>query len=256
MAAPKLILLEPNCVYHIFSHAVHANDFFYDEENKRFFLEKWEYFSKGFFKTYAYCLLSNHFHFAIQVEKAEVLIATIQEQRILRAQKKAAKLLKSESESELELELVASSKLATSSNSNSTISSEELQQLISKQINNFLSSYTQSLNKQRNRKGTLVRERFGRLKVDNRTYLKDMICYVHHNPIHHFGVANYSDWKFSSYNSYAFKIENQLLDKEIILELFGGLEEFKVYHEAYKENKRFSEIEKAMLDEMNNGMSQ
>jgi hypothetical protein len=100
MAAPKLILLEPNCVYHIFAHAVHANDFFYDDENKRFFLEKWKHFSKGYFKTYAYCLLSNHFHFAVKVEKEAVLRATIEEQRLLRAQKKL-KLF--------DLELVASS---------------------------------------------------------------------------------------------------------------------------------------------------
>ncbi len=69
MPASNIVLLQPNSVYHLFAHAVHANDFFYDDENKRFFLEKWQCFSKGFFKTYSYCLLSNHFHFCVQVEK-------------------------------------------------------------------------------------------------------------------------------------------------------------------------------------------
>jgi REP element-mobilizing transposase RayT len=233
MAAPKPVLLEPNCVYHIFAHAVHANDFFYDEENKRFFLEKWKYFSKGFFKTYAYCLLSNHFHFAVQVEKTETLIETIQTQRNLRLISKL----------DASLELASSLEIITTS---------DLPKIISKQINNFLSSYTQSLNKQRKRKGTLVRERFGRLKVDNRAYLKDMICYIHHNPIHHFGVENYSEWKYSSYNSYAFELENEIVEKENILKLFGGLEEFKAYHKIFKENKQFTDIENAVLDERNN----
>jgi putative transposase len=243
MAAPKLILLEPNCVYHIFAHAVHANDFFYDDENKRFFLEKWKHFSKGYFKTYAYCLLSNHFHFAVKVENEAVLRATIEEQRLLRAQKKISKLLSSE--------LVASCELATSSDDNNSISNEDLQLLISKQINNFLSSYTQSLNKQRNRKGTLVRERFGRIKVENRAYLKELICYVHHNPIHHFSVENYSDWIFSSYNFYAFEMENELIDKTTILNLFGNLEDFLSYHKEYQEKKRFIDIENEVLNDQN-----
>ena len=53
------------------------------------------------------------------------------------------------------------------------------------------------------------------------------------------------------YESLPTELENELLDKEIILKLFGGLEEFKVYHKTYKENKRFTEIEKTMLDEIN-----
>jgi hypothetical protein len=247
MAAPKLILLEPNCVYHIFAHAVHANDFFYDDENKRFFLEKWKHFSKGYFKTFAYCLLSNHFHFAVKVENEAVLRATIEEQRLLRAQKKIEKL-----KSQLSIkQLVASCELATSCLIDNSISNEDVQLLLSKQINNFLSSYTQSLNKQRNRKGTLVRERFGRIKVENRPYLKELICYIHHNPVHHFNVENYSDWTFSSYNFYAFEVENELIDQKTILNLFENLKEFLSYHKEYQEKKRFIDIENEVLNDQN-----
>ncbi len=78
-----------------------------------------------------------------------------------------------------------------------------------------------------NRKGTLVRERFGRLKVDNRVYLKDLICYIHHNPIHHFNVEKYSEWFYSSYNSYTLELENELLQKKAIIQLFGGIPQIK-----------------------------
>jgi putative transposase len=222
MATSNKILLEPNGVYHIFAHAVHANDFFYDNENKRFFLEKWKHFSKGYFKTYAYCLLSNHFHFCIHVEKEPVLLRTIADK--------------------LELELGASSELSPSSNSN-------IELLLSKQINNFLSSYTQSLNKQRNRKGTLVRERYGRIRVESRAYLKDLICYIHHNPIHHFNVDNYDEWLYSSYNSYILTLENDVLQKENIMLVFGGIPQFIEYHRLYKESKRFVSMEKQILEE-------
>jgi putative transposase len=213
MAAADKILLQPNGVYHIFAHAVHANDFFYDNENKRFFLEKWKHFSNGYFKTYSYCLLSNHFHFCIHVEKEEVLLQSI------------AKKLNSASNSNFEL-------------------------ILSKQVNNFLSSYTQSLNKQRNRKGTLVRERFGRLKVDSRDYLKDLVCYIHHNPIHHFGVENYSEWKYSSYNSYSLELENDVLYKDNIIQLFGGIPQFIEYHLLFKKNKCFTDMEKRIQEEL------
>ncbi|MEY4903472.1 MAG: hypothetical protein RLZZ292_1287 [Bacteroidota bacterium] len=247
MAQQETVLLYPDCVYHIFSHAVHDNNFFYDDENKRFFLQKWKEYSKGFFKTYAYCLLSNHFHFGIHVESAAVLKASILAQRKERLEEKLTFLKKKFVDKPTLLQKLLDENIKRVA-ALPPVEDEDLPLLTSKQINNFLSSYVQALNKQRNRKGTLTRERFGRIKVENRTYLKDLVCYIHHNPIHHFGVASYSDWHYSSYNSYTYELENELLKKDTIVTLFGSLEAFKEYHRVYKENKQFKEMEQIVME--------
>ena len=93
------------------------------------------------------------------------------------------------------------------------------------------------------RKGTLMRERFGRIEVENRDYLRELICYIHHNPIHHFQVEYYSDWMFSSYNFYSLSLDNEILSKDNIITLFGSLETFLQYHEEYKVQKNYLKIE-------------
>jgi putative transposase len=194
--------LKPNTVYHIFSHAVDRNDLFYDEENYKFFLRRWEHFSNLHFHTYAYCLMPNHFHMCVQTLP-------------------------------LVPQLASSFKLDASSSKHKH----------SKLINNLLSSFTQALNKQRDRKGALFRERFGRIEVSNIDYFKDLICYIHHNPIHHFDASSYSEWAFSSYNYFMFNDQKTFINTEAILNRFGGKEGFDIYHQDYKAKKKYTTIE-------------
>ena len=67
--------LLPNCVYHICTHAVTHNNFFTDNENYSFFLEKYQKFISPIADTYAYCLMPNHFHLVIKVKEEEALLA-------------------------------------------------------------------------------------------------------------------------------------------------------------------------------------
>ena len=206
-----LMPLKPNTVYHLFSHAVENNNLFYDNGNYDFALQKWAHFAKGYFHTYAFCLMPNHFHLCVQTLPQPPNI-----------------------------QLASSSKLDASSATTGSVHS--------KQMNNFLSSYAQSLNKQRGRKGTLFRERFGRIPVYNIDHFKDLMCYIHHNPIHHFDYEDYSDWVFSSYPHYAFGNESTFLNTEIPLNRFKGKENMMTHHENFKQQKRFSLIEKEVED--------
>ena len=216
----EVVFLEPNKIYHVFAHAVHDNNFFYDDENKQFFLDKWHTYSKGLFRTYAYCLLSNHFHFCIHVEKADLILPEFERLRKERAEKSKKGI-----------------------DDLPPIQIEELPLISNFRVGSFLNSYTQSLNKKMLRKGTLMRERFGRIEVENRDYLRELICYIHHNPIHHFQVEYYSDWMFSSYNFYSLSLDNEVLSKDNIIALFGSLETFLQYHEEYKVQKNYLKIE-------------
>ena len=103
-------------------------------------------------------------------------------------------------------------------------------QFVSKQFSNLFSSYSQAFNKQQRRMGNLFISNFKRSKIDTNEYFTNLIKYIHLNPVKHGFVKNVSQWKFSSYNVLCSN-EKSFLAKNQALEWFGGIEEFKNYHE-------------------------
>ena len=73
---------------------------------------------------------------------------------------------------------------------------------VSKVFGNLFSSYTQALNKQQDRKGSLFIPNFKRKLVDDEQYYTNLVHYIHNNPVHHGFARHMEAWKFSSYNSY------------------------------------------------------
>lgn len=69
--------LEPNCYYHIFNRGINGQDLFFEEKNYTYFLQKYAKFAHPFVKTYAYCLLKNHYHLLIQVRDEDELLPLI-----------------------------------------------------------------------------------------------------------------------------------------------------------------------------------
>lgn len=101
---------------------------------------------------------------------------------------------------------------------------------ISQSFSNFFNAYSKSINKKYERTGSLFQDRFKRVKIDNDEYIKNCITYIHLNPIHHGFVDDFRDYKHSSYKSY-FSEKNTSLYREYVINLFGGLSNFKFYHE-------------------------
>ena len=53
--------------YHIYNHAVGKEKLFIKDDNYFFFLKKYSQYILPVADTFAYCLMPNHFHFAIRV---------------------------------------------------------------------------------------------------------------------------------------------------------------------------------------------
>ena len=66
-------LLYPDCFYHIYNHSVGNDNIFVTEENYKFFLERYIYYIYPIARTYAYCLLPNHFHFLVLIRSEQEL---------------------------------------------------------------------------------------------------------------------------------------------------------------------------------------
>lgn len=201
--------LLPNKVYHIFTHAVSHTNLFFNQGNYEFLLKRWKEISQGSFNTFAYCLMNNHFHLCVHTLPQPV------------------------ANHDQLIDMVRHQNSVTHH---------------SKKINNFLSSYTLALNKQQNRRGALFRSRFGRIEVKTPQYFCDLICYIHHNPIHHFGYEDYKDWAYSSYKSFLTSSDDNCVKKDVVINRFGGVEWFGKYHSEYKLRKRYVPYEETVQE--------
>lgn len=105
----------------------------------------------------------------------------------------------------------------------STKNFKEGVQLLSKSIGTMLSSYTQAINKQEKRKGSLFAHTT-KAKILNdakNDYLVQCFMYIHQNPILAGLVDKLEDWEFSSYPDYIGKREGKLINKELALEMLN-----------------------------------
>ena len=68
------IPLLPGKYYHMYNRGINRCRIFYTEENFKYFLKKYAKKMTGYFDTFAYCLLDNHFHIFVRVCDAEALI--------------------------------------------------------------------------------------------------------------------------------------------------------------------------------------
>ena len=104
----------------------------------------------------------------------------------------------------------------------------------------FFSSYTQSFNKQQNRKGSLFIPNFKRKKIDSDDYLTKIIHYIHYNPVHHGFSKDLDQWPYSSYQS-LISDKPTLLRRREVLDWFGGKKEFIEFHK-WKPDDRWSHL--------------
>jgi len=63
----------PGSFYHIFNHAVGNDNIFRSHDNYLFFLNRYNHYLFPVFKTFAYCLMPNHFHILVQVRDEHIL---------------------------------------------------------------------------------------------------------------------------------------------------------------------------------------
>lgn len=193
-------LLQPGSVYHIWSHAVSKDNLFLDKENYRFFLSRYFKYTSSILSTHAYCLMPNHIHFMVRVLESEMILN----------HPKNKKLKKD--------------------------NSSTIPQFLSKQVGNMFNSYTKSFNKYHYRRGSLFERPFGRSLIQTEEYFTQLVIYIHRNPVTHGFVNDIYDWPYSSWNSYVNKMDDQL-DKNEVLEWFGGLDFFIRAHTDVEDNK-------------------
>ena len=150
--------------------------------------------------TFAYCLMPNHVHFVIRMKSHDKLA------EYFTAQKKEIK-------------------------------EGTLHKMLSHQFSNVFNSYSKSYNKLYKRRGSLFIPTFKRKLIQDKSYLRTIILYVHNNPPKAGLSPSPAEWHFSSYAALMKDSDGSLLRSEAI-EAFGDLENFRYVHEGYSQTRR------------------
>tara|TARA_R110002050_G_scaffold278916_1_gene425191 strand:+ start:79 stop:681 length:603 start_codon:yes stop_codon:yes gene_type:complete len=113
---------------------------------------------------------------------------------------------------------------------NFNIKVEKVDKKPSQQFSNLFNAYVQAINKQNNRHGSLLETPFKRKEIKDEKYLKNLITYIHNNPIQHNFVKYLENYKWSSYSSLiSNKVTN--IERNKVIELFDNKENFVFAHQ-------------------------
>ncbi len=154
--------------YHIYHRGNNSEIIFREERNYRFFLNRYAKYIEPVAFTYAYCLLSNHFHVAVRMK-------TIEEQQAWWLAHQTSEVSET---------------------------SEVFNPLDpSWQFGKLFNSYTRAYNRTYRRSGSLFEGRFKRKEVMALSYFLNLIAYIHRNPIRHGFVEELADWPYSSWHA-------------------------------------------------------
>lgn len=202
MANPKTAL-EPGCYYHIYNRGINGCELFREPTNYEYFLGLYEKHISPVAETFAWCLMGNHFHLLVKIKEVD--------------------FFSSSSSSHLEgfknLRGVvddAKKKLPPEKRTN-------------QQFSNLFNAYSKAYNKKYHRTGSLFEHSFRRKHITNDEYLRNVVLYIHNNPVHH-GFCNHPmEYAWSSYLD-CLSNNAQLIARKEVINWFDNKENFKYSH--------------------------
>jgi putative transposase len=195
-------------IYHVFNKTSNMEKLFLYDENRHFFLKKYNQFLYPYLDKYCWCLLPDHFHLLVRVKPVLMIqdhLQTIPFPELSLTEKRF-----------LHLKITVS-------------------ELIEQAFKRFFQSYALSFNKTYNRNGNLFYKPFKRLEINKESHFTQAIVYIHANPVKHKLVKDFTLYPWSSWQSILSDSPTRLLRNEI-LEWFGGK---KLFIKAHKEMKDY-----------------
>lgn len=166
--------MEPEKTYHLYTHANGSENLFRNDENFRYFLERYDVYIPAVADTLAWCLMPNHLHLLVRIKSEATL----------------TEFFKNKYKLEQDLTGLAGE------------SKKDLSGLVILQFSHLFNAYTKAYNKVYKRRGSLFTRAFRRKEITSDSYFTSIIHYIHHNPVHHGFVKHIQDWRWSSYHDF------------------------------------------------------
>ena len=196
----------PNEFYHIVCKSIDGVLLFNDDTDNQIFNQRFKKFSGDFFDIWSYCHIPNHTHHVIKIKSIDAINEFIEKLPALN---------------------VSVAMQAFYIDNENTIL---FNSMISRQMNSFLVSYANYINNKYNRKGGVFQKPFKRIKIENDAHLQQAIIYTNANAQKHGMVADYKDYKYSSYIQ-TLQNDQYYIDSKSVIHFFNGIENFLSIHD-------------------------
>ena len=195
-------------LYHVYNRGNNRDKVFYSHRNYLFFLEKINAYVLPYADILAWCLMPNHFHLMVYINKVELMSSNVLNQ------------------ADVSDPLTSSERVAVRTRT------------LNQSIGIMLRSYTNAIHKQEGRTGALFQEgtkavllddnisyipsyfhsAFGTILTayqdDQKSYAENCFNYIHQNPVSSLLVKKAEDWEFSSYRDYMGLRNGKLINRE------------------------------------------
>ena len=205
--------LQSGKFYHIYNRGINGEKLFQLESDYLNFLRLYAIYINPVAETFAWVLMPNHFH----------LLVRIKENVCYKYQKPNNGNTKENEEFEL-------LKWETMSLADNGISKNKIP-VPYRHFAHLFNAYTKYLNLSLQRHGSLFERRYKRKHIDNFNYLKRLLIYVHHNPVHHSFCKHPMEYPWSSYLT-CISTKPTKLNRETVMGWFDDRANFIHLHEG------------------------
>ncbi len=203
--------LQSGKFYHIYNRGINGENLFYKAEHYQHFLGLYSNYIDPIADTYAWVLMPNHFHLLIRIKE-----------NICYKYQKPDKADKKDNE---RFELLKWRTIPVADNE----VSEARIPVPFRHFAHLFNAYAKYLNLRVPRHGNLFERPFKRRMIEHSSYLKNVLMYIHHNPVHHGFCLHPVDYPWSSYLT-CVSTKSTKLRREAVMGWFDNEANFVYLH--------------------------
>jgi REP element-mobilizing transposase RayT len=181
--------------YHIYNRGINSENLFREKTNYEHFLRLYSEHISPVAETFAWVLMKNHFHVLVRIlpsDEIGFIIPKEGKEQIIYPEKKKY---------------------------NPT-----------QQFGNLFNAYSKAYNHKFHRTGSLFESPFRRLPVNDEQYFKQLVYYIHNNPVHHGFCETILDYPWSSYLT-ILSVSRTKLNRDKVIGWFNTKSQFIEFHQ-------------------------
>lgn len=236
MSTPPQPSLLPGNYYHIYNRSNGSEVLFREKSNFHRFLQLYDKYISPIADTLAWVLMGNHFHVLIYIK--EEMVYKYSKKNFGSSRQHPQSLMAKVRFDDVKWETMHAPQVnptaftgAVDVNKEHRVDHKKIPDP-TRHFAHLCSSYTKYINVKYNRHGSLFQRPFKRKMIENETYLQRVILYIHNNPVHHGFSGHPADYPWSSYHT-LFSNRPTKLNRENVIDLFGGISGFQTVHQEY-----------------------
>lgn len=200
--------------FHIYNRGINGCNLFTTSKNYQYFLTLYDKYITEVAETYAWVLMPNHFHFLVRIMDKPEIGLNPRKQIIL----------------EESIKRIEKQTFISSSDFNPAEDFGFQKFNPKDQFSNLFNAYAQAFNHYNSRTGSLFEHTFHRKQVDNESYFKNLVLYIHFNPVHHGFCSHPIEYPWSSYITCISKKKTKL-QRDAVIGWFKTIEDLISMHE-------------------------